>query len=90
MTDEVHKLTLQVRAPRGSDPGRVSEDWYVVVENCVVLTDADGKPMGEPKRHLDPGEDARLVACAMARRRRRNSPTPTGWNNRIAYPKMKF
>ena len=46
MTD-VHKVTVQVRAPKGTFPGEVAEGWYVVFENNVILTDADGKPIEE-------------------------------------------
>jgi len=44
MTD-VHKVTLQVKAPRGMFPGAVVEGWYVVFENNVILTDSAGKPL---------------------------------------------
>jgi len=87
---EVHKITLQVRAPRGSDPGRVSEDWYVVVDGHVVLTDSDGKPISEPRRYINPGEDARLVACAMARRRRRTVGPVNSFNGPIRYPRVRY
>jgi hypothetical protein len=33
----------------------------------LVLTDADGKPIGDGKHHLSPGQDARLVACRLVR-----------------------
>ena len=42
--DKVHKVGVQIKAPRGSDPGHVEEAWYVVFENNVILTDQDGKP----------------------------------------------
>jgi hypothetical protein len=44
MPDKVHKVEVQIKAPRGSDPGHVEEAWYVVFENNVILTDQDGKP----------------------------------------------
>jgi hypothetical protein len=89
MTDEVKKLTIQVRPPRGTFPGEVVEGFYCVVDGSVVLTDESGKPIGADKRHLSPGEDARLVACRMVRARRR-SVRPTGWDNQISYPKSKY
>jgi len=66
MTD-VHKLTIQVRAPRGTFPGEVVEGWYCVVDNAVVLTDAEGKPINSEKHQLAPGQDARLLACRLVR-----------------------
>ena len=71
--NDVHKVTVQVRAPRGIFPGEVVEGCYCVVDNAVVLTDAEGKPTGEDKRYLNPGGDAKLIACSMLRARRRNS-----------------
>ena len=44
-----------------------------VADNSVILTDSDGQPVGSEKRHLNPGDDARLIACRMARERRRSS-----------------
>jgi hypothetical protein len=42
---------------------------YMVVEGAGVLTDAAGKPVGNEKHCLSPGEDARLVACRLLRKR---------------------
>jgi hypothetical protein len=88
MTD-VHKVTIQIRAPKGTFPGEVVEGWYCVADGHVVLTDADGKPLGT-KRQLNPGGDARLIACRMVRERRRNSPTLSGFSDRIIYPKNYY
>ena len=89
MTD-VHKVTIQVRAPRGSFPGEVVEGWYCVVDNAVVLTDADGKPLGSDKRYLSAGGDARLIACRTVRERRRNSAAVSGFSDRILYQRLKY
>jgi hypothetical protein len=88
--NDVHKVTIQVRAPRGSFPGEVVEGYYCVVDNAIVLTDADGKPLGSDKCHLPPGGDARLIACRMVRERRRNSAVVNGFSDRISYPKLKY
>jgi hypothetical protein len=83
--NDVHKLTLQVRAPKGHFPGEVVEGWYCVADNYVVLTDAAGKPTGT-KRELNPGGDARLIACRLIRQRR-DSSSHRGFSDRINYPK---
>jgi len=88
--NEVHKVTVQVRAPRGTFPGEVVEGWYCVVDNTVVLTDAEGKPTGEDKRYLNPDGDAKLIACSMLRTRRRNSAAASGFGDRISYHKLKY
>ena len=87
---EVHKLTIQVRAPKGSFPGEVVIGWYCVVDNAVVLTDQDGKPIDDTKHHLDPGQDARLLACQLVRDSRRRSATVRGFNDKLIYPKVRF
>jgi hypothetical protein len=56
----------------------------------VVLTDEHGKPTGDDKHHLGPGQDARGIACMLVRRRRRNSKGVRGFNDRLVYPKVKF
>ena len=87
--NDVHKVTVQIRAPKGSFPGEVAIGYYCVVDGYVVLTDADGKPLGT-KRHLSPGGDARLIACRMIRERRRNSTAISGFSDRILYQKLKY
>ena len=90
MTDEVNKLTIQVRAPRGTFPGEVVTGHYVVFENHVILTDADGsKPLGSDKRRLNLGEDAHLVACRLVRRSQ-SSGRLGGFNSPMNYPRLKF
>jgi hypothetical protein len=55
MSDEVKKLTIQTRASRGADPGRVEVGYYAVVEGNVVLTDEQGKPIsGVDERRIEP------------------------------------
>jgi hypothetical protein len=89
MTD-VHKLTLQTRPPRGSFHGAVEIGYYCVADGHVVLCDKDGRPTGDGKRALNEGGDARLIAVAMMKSRRRNSGTPTGWNDKLQYPRVRY
>jgi len=81
---EIHKVTVQVRAPRGNFPGEVAEGWYCIVDNALVMTDADGKPVDNEKHYLIPGEDARLKACRLVRRGRTG---PRGFGDKINYPR---
>jgi hypothetical protein len=89
MTDEVKKVTLQVRPPKGMFPGEVAIGYYCVVDNAVVLTDANGKPINSEKHRLAPGQDARGLACRLIRQRR-NSGSPRGFNDQIIYPKLVY
>jgi hypothetical protein len=86
---EVHKVTIQIRAPKGSFAGEVAEGWYCVVDGAVVLTDQDGRPTGD-KHHLSPGQDARGIACMLVRRRHRYSRAVRGFHEKLHYPKMVF
>ena len=91
MSDEVKKVTLQIKPPKGKFPGEVAEGWYVVFENNVILTDADGKPIaGVPKQHIEPGGDARLIACRMVRNNRKGRASVAGFNRQISYPPLKY
>ena len=90
MSDEVKKVTIQIKAPRGKFPGEIAEGWYVVFENNVILTEADGKPIaGVPKHHIEPDGDARLIACRMVRQRQRGSRV-AGFNRPLSYPKLVY
>jgi hypothetical protein len=62
---------------------------YMVVEGAGVLTDAAGKPVGNEKHCLSPGEDARLVACRLLRKRQSaGTSSLSGFDRRIAYPRL--
>jgi hypothetical protein len=83
---DIHRITIQLRAPRGKDAGKIAQGYYVVADNFVVLTDENGKPVGHEKRQLDPGGDARLIACRMLKGRRPASGG--GFNDPIRYPRL--
>ena len=84
MTD-VHKVTVQVRAPKGTFPGEVAIGHYVVVDGALVMTDETGKPVDSEKHHLTSGQDARLLACRLVRGRRTG---PRGFSDKLIYPRM--
>ena len=91
MSDEVKKITIQIRAPRGQDGGEVAIGHYVVVEGSVVLTDENGKPIsGVAKQHIGPDGDARLIACCMVRNNRKGRASVAGFNRQINYPPLKY
>jgi hypothetical protein len=57
-----------------------------VSASSVVLTDDQGKPIGDAKRHLNPNDDPRLIACAMLRQRSGRS-RGSSFNRPISYPR---
>jgi hypothetical protein len=84
MSDDIHKITLQMRAPRGNDPGKVAVGYYVIdPDNAVVITDENGKPLGGEKHYLDSDGDAKLIACRMLRESERIE-RELCWSNKIS------
>jgi hypothetical protein len=91
MSNEINQITIQLRAPRGTDAGKIAIGHYVVnADNFVVLCDENGKPTGTEKHHLDPGGDARLVACRMLRRRQNARSSSDDFNRPIKYQKIGY
>jgi hypothetical protein len=89
MSDGVHRIVTQFRAPRGKDPGKVAEGWYCTADNFVTLCDERGKPIGD-KHILAAGEDPRPAACRLLRRRQSAGGSHAGFSGRLAYPKLRF
>jgi hypothetical protein len=83
-------LTIELAKPRGSFPGRVEIGHYCIADGAVVLTDENGKPIGAEKRHLNPGDDARLVACRLLRGRKRSEGRSAEFAAPIRYPRSKY
>jgi len=91
MPDEVKKVIIQIKAPKGDYGGEVAEGHYCVVDGYVVLTDESGKPIaGVDKRYVGLDGDARLIACRMVRANRRGGTRVAGFHRRINYPKLVY
>jgi hypothetical protein len=86
--NDVHKIVVEVARPRPPHfHGRIEVGYYVVVEGSVVLTDEQGRPIGERVR-IGNG-DPRGIACSMLRRRRKGSFT-TDFDSPISYRRSKY
>jgi len=85
--NDVHKVTVQIRASKGSFPGEVAIGYYCVVDGYVVLTDAAGKPLGSDKCYIGSG-DAHLIACRMVRNRKGRASA--SFNRPISYPPLRY
>ena len=85
--NEVRKVRIQLKAPRGNFGGEIIESHYCVVDGFLVLTDASGKSVDSEKHPLGPRDDPHIVAHRLLRERRRG-PGPAGWNDRIQYPRL--
>ena len=62
---------IQIRAPRGGDPGRVLEGHYNIVGDTVVLVDRTGKALTSDdqkySRKLTPGDHPKQIAAELLR-----------------------
>jgi hypothetical protein len=87
---------IQIRAPKGHDPGKVLEGNYNIIGDTVFLVDKTGKPLTsearEYSRKLAAGESAKQVAAQLLRIHHRSGSgsSPRGWNDRLHYPPLKY
>jgi hypothetical protein len=54
------------------------------------VLDEAGKPIGDERHHLDPGTDARLIACCMLRRHQNARSPVNGFGGSLKYPALKY
>ena len=84
---------IQIRAPRGSDPGRVLEGHYNIVGDTVVLVDPSGKALTSDdqkySRKLAPGDHPKQIAAQLLRAHHNaaRGGNPRGFSDKITYPK---
>jgi hypothetical protein len=71
----VESCYTAVRHPCGSDPGQVLEVFWYVSDEELQICDAEGRPNG-PCAVLETGENARVIACRLARQKWNNERTP--------------
>jgi hypothetical protein len=91
MTEDIHKVTVEIARPRGSFPGRIETSYYTVANNTVTLVEENGVPVDKFKltRKLVPNEDAAAVACVLTRRRYSKGGAGD-FNRPLVYPKLVF
>jgi hypothetical protein len=82
---------VQIRAPKGSDPGRVLESQYEVQGDTVFLLDPNGKLLQKHSKKLTEGDNPKQIAARLLRARHDASRGgPRGFHDRIAYPKLRY
>jgi hypothetical protein len=74
---DVHRIVVQLSAPKGSDPGRVTTGYYTVEDSVLTMTDASGVPIRRSSgdfftRKLEPDENPRKWAGIYTKEIRRS------------------
>ena len=94
---KLNHLTIQIRAPRGDDPGQVAEGIYTLDDGVVSLTDRYGVPVVDRDgktytQKLEAGENPYAIACRLTREFRRafraDKKHVAGFTGPINYPKL--
>ena len=85
-------VTLELRRPRGDDPGSVAEGWYDLDGNHVQMCDRDGIPLaGEKNRKkLRPGQTAREAAVMLLKEKASRFGSRESFNRTLRYPTTVF
>ena len=91
---EVRRVTVQLSAPSGDDPGRITYGYFIVEGNTLTMTDGDGTPVRQPTTgdlftaQLRDGLDADAVARNLTARVWRSlhgREGAAGFNRRLNY-----
>ena len=90
MSNEIHRVVIQIKAPRGTYGGEVAIGHYWVADGFVVLTDETGRPSGMGKRYIGDGGDPHLLACVMIRNNHRKVRASSDFNRKLSYPKLVY
>jgi hypothetical protein len=86
---------IQIRAPKGFDPGKVQEGHYKVIGDTVLLVDRSGKALASDdqkySRKLTAADNPKQVAAQLLRQHYNATRTsPRGFNDKLNYPKIVY
>jgi hypothetical protein len=87
-----HKqVTIQIRAPKGDDPGQISFGYYTLEGDVLIMTDGE-KPVRRASadlvtHQLKPGEDPDAVARRLTKDFRRHIHGDTDFDRPLNYKK---
>jgi hypothetical protein len=96
---EVFSVTVQIKAPRRDEPGRVCYGCYTLADGVVTLTDRDGHPVQDAHgrqytRKLGPGStvaDADIAGRSLTKEFRLallgRTPSSERFSRPLDYPK---
>lgn len=91
---EVHHVTVQLRGSSPSDPGQVTDGYYIIDDGMVVMTHPDGNPVDEYmyRAPLRAGDSAIAIASVLTKQVRRGMMGLTEeqdafFSRKLNYPK---
>jgi hypothetical protein len=93
----LHRVEVQIEAPKENFPGRPVQGMYVVDDKVVILVDHVGNPVRNRdgktySKKLEPGEDPRVIAGRLTkqfrRARRGDKNSVPGFHDQIIYPPL--
>jgi len=97
MSSEVHRVTVQIKRPKGDDPGQVAHGAYIIEDDKLTMTTLRGKPVrdleGRQYTHrLTEKDNPHGIAAVLTRQLRGalkgKSALVSGFDKRIEYPKV--
>jgi hypothetical protein len=91
---EVFQVRVEIRPPKGDDPGQVSHGYYIIIDRQLTLTDPKGNvaqdDAGKSYTHkLVSGDDAYVIACRLTKKLRDalrgGDAPPSGFSGPLNY-----
>jgi hypothetical protein len=91
----IYQVYVEIKPPKGNDPGQVVLGYYIIVDGVLTMTDAKGNVAqddnGKVYSHrLVAGDDPHIIAGRLTRQLRdalrgKGAP-PTGFSGPLDYP----
>lgn len=70
---DVQKVIVQLQSATFGDPGQVTEGFFIIEGDQLVMTHGDGSPVDDQYRHtLKPGDNPRAIAGVLTKQIRRS------------------
>jgi hypothetical protein len=96
MTPEIHQVFIDIKLPKGNDPGQVAYGYYTLVDGVVTMTNQKGEPAQDDTgktytAKLLPNDDANVIAGRLTRKLRdallgkKDGAPPSGFSGPLNY-----
>ena len=92
---EIKQALVQLRAPNGDDPGKITVVFYIIEDSKLTMTDEHGKPVRSPingdlyVHRLRPEDNALAITSVLTKRIRSALRGDDGdFNRQINFPNV--